>query len=215
MCGGGTHYSYSNVTVSISPQPQSVAAGSSTSFSTTVNNAPNFPVWTLNGSIVTSATSSAAGSFSTPTTDAPTGTYVAPATPPIYTDAQVGSGYKQGMVTLGAFVSNSSTNVLSDAFGSVTFAIVGPISAGISPTAARVNLGGILQFNAYVVGTLSNSYTLKVNGFTGGGSEVGTISATGLYTAPAVMPMTGSTVTITAVSNADTTKTATATVTLQ
>ena len=76
-------------------------------------------------------------------------------------------------------------------------------------------LGGTLSFSSFVVGTLNNGYTYKVNGFPGGGSDVGTISATGLYTAPATMPMTGSTVTITAVSIADTTKTASATVTLQ
>jgi hypothetical protein len=216
-CSGGMKYSYSNVSVVIAPQVTSVQAGSTQSFSTTVANAPNLPIWTINGNIAipNSATATLVGSFSTPTTDAPTGTYTAPPTPPIYTAAQAAAGQAQGTVTLGAFVHSSESNILSTVATSTSFAIVGPISTGLSPATATVRLGTSLQLTAYVVGTLNNGYTLKVNGFSGGGVDVGMISAAGLYTAPAVMPMSGGTITITAVANADTTKTATATITLQ
>jgi hypothetical protein len=146
---------------------------------------------------------------------APTGTYTAPATPPIYTQAQVAAGQAQGTVTLGAFIHSSQTNVFDTVYASTTFAITGPISAGVLPTAATVSLGNNLQLSPYVVGTLTNGYTLKVNGFVGGGTAVGTISPTGLYTAPTVMPVTGNTITISVVSVADTTKVGTATITLQ
>ncbi len=213
-CGGPTNYSYSGVTVAITPQVASVPAGGTQAFSTTVANAPNFPLWILNGTQFAGQTSTSIGSFTTPTTDGPSGTYTAPATPPIYTLSQINAGLVQGSVTLSAAVHSSATNVLSEVDASTTFAIVGPISAGFLTPTATVNLGTSVQLYPYVVGTLSNTYILKVNGFTGGGTDVGTISATGVYTAPATMPVSGSTITITIVSTADSTKTGTAIITL-
>jgi hypothetical protein len=60
----------------------------------------------------------------------------------------------------------------------------------------------------------NNALTWQVNGIPGGGTTNGTIIPAGLYAAPAALPMTGNTVTITAVSQADTTKTASSVVTL-
>jgi hypothetical protein len=211
--GGGTSYSYQNVTVAISPQVASIQAGATQSFSTTTTNAPNIPIWSINGTSATPNTASIVGSFSG--NDITPNTYTAPATPPIYTQTQVASGYVQGSVVIGASVIDSATNFFAQQFTSTTVAIVGPISAGLLPTSATVKLGATLQLSPYVVGTLTNGYTLKVNGFTGGGTDVGTISATGLYTAPATMPLSGSTITVTITSIADSTKTGTAILTLQ
>src|SRR5579884_2305055 len=71
-------------------------------------------------------------------------------------------------------------------------------SVSVSPATANVQEGTQQQFTATVSGTNDSVITWQVNGVTGGNSSVGTISATGLYTAPTVIPNPAS-VTITAV----------------
>jgi len=83
----------------------------------------------------------------------------------------------------------------------------------ISPTSATVALGKSAQFSAVVSGTTNTAVNWYVNGFSGGSAILGTISSTGLYTAPSTMP-TNSGITVTAQSRADTSKTSTAAVTL-
>ena len=70
-------------------------------------------------------------------------------------------------------------------------------SVTVSPATANVQEGSQQQFTATVSGTSDNTITWQVNGVTGGNSSVGTISGTGLYTAPSVIPNPAS-VTITA-----------------
>jgi len=72
-----------------------------------------------------------------------------------------------------------------------------PPSVSVSPATANVQEGSQQQFTATVSGTSDNAVTWQVNGVTGGNTSVGTISATGLYTAPSVIPNPAS-VTITA-----------------
>ena len=62
-----------------------------------------------------------------------------------------------------------------------------------------VRLGSTAQFAATVTGETSSAVTWQVNGINGGSAAVGTISAAGLYTPPAVIPATNP-VAITAVS---------------
>jgi hypothetical protein len=57
-----------------------------------------------------------------------------------------------------------------------------------SPATANVQEGSQLQFTATVSNTNDNTVTWQVNGVTGGNTSAGTISSTGLYTAPAVIP---------------------------
>jgi hypothetical protein len=64
-----------------------------------------------------------------------------------------------------------------------------------------------------VSGTTNTGVTWKVNNITGGSSTVGTISSSGLYTAPSTAP-SGGTVTVTAVSSYDSTKSASATLSI-
>lgn len=64
-----------------------------------------------------------------------------------------------------------------------------------------VRLGSTSQFSATVTNEASSAVTWQVNQITGGSTTVGTISSTGLYTPPAVIPAQN-TVTITAVSAA-------------
>jgi hypothetical protein len=104
-----------------------------------------------------------------------------------------------------------------------TFTITAPsITTGFyTPSSTSVALGSTLGVSAYAVGSVNNALTLQVNGITGGSSSVGTIVAPALglygnyiYTAPATMPMTGSTITLTVISQADPTKSSTLTLTL-
>jgi uncharacterized protein (DUF1800 family) len=64
---------------------------------------------------------------------------------------------------------------------------------------AQVRLGSNAQFSATVLNASNTSVTWQVNGVTGGGSAIGTISSSGLYTSPATIP-TPDPLTITAVS---------------
>jgi hypothetical protein len=87
------------------------------------------------------------------------------------------------------------------------------VSVSISPTYAVVQLGQSLQFTATVHGTGNAAVIWQVNNANGGDSTTGTVSTSGLFTAPLALP-TPATATITAVSQADPTKSATAVVTL-
>ena len=87
------------------------------------------------------------------------------------------------------------------------------VTATISPTSATVTAGATQQFTTSVQNASNTAVTWQVNGVAGGNATVGTISTSGLYTAPASVPSTA-TVTVTAVSQADSTKSASAPVTI-
>lgn len=63
-----------------------------------------------------------------------------------------------------------------------------PITVTVSPSSASVPAGGTAQFTASVTGTSNTAVTWSVNGVTGGNSTLGTITTSGLYTAPGAMP---------------------------
>jgi hypothetical protein len=75
-------------------------------------------------------------------------------------------------------------------------------TVSVSPATANVQEAGTQQFSATVTNTTSTAVNWQVNGVTGGNASVGTISSTGLYTAPALIPSPAS-VTITAVLQAN------------
>ncbi len=83
------------------------------------------------------------------------------------------------------------------------------ITVSISPISPSVQTGQTQQFTATVANTTNTAVTWQVNNVTGGSATLGTISATGLYTAPASVPSPAG-VTISAVSQADSTKSASA-----
>ncbi len=96
----------------------------------------------------------------------------------------------------------------------VTFTVAGPaVSVSVSPATAQVPATETQQFTAAVTGTSNTAVSWNVNGISGGNSTVGTISATGLYTAPASVP-TPPTVTVTATSQAVPSSSGSATVTI-
>jgi hypothetical protein len=89
----------------------------------------------------------------------------------------------------------------------------GSISVSVSPSSANIPAGDSFQFTATVSGTSNSSVTWAVNGTSGGSAALGTISASGNYTAPASLP-NPNTVTVSATSSASASATASSAVTL-
>ena len=87
------------------------------------------------------------------------------------------------------------------------------LTVSINPPSASVTAGNSVQFAATVTNATSQTVTWSVNGVAGGNSTVGTITSSGLYTAPATVPSGGS-VTVQATSTVDTSVSASATVTV-
>ncbi len=87
------------------------------------------------------------------------------------------------------------------------------VSLSLSSQSTSAVVGQTVQFTATVTGSSNTSVTWSVNGVAGGNSSVGTIGATGMYTAPAVPPSPNA-VAVQATSAADTTKTASLTLTV-
>lgn len=84
----------------------------------------------------------------------------------------------------------------------------------VTPATAAVRAGATQTFAAAVTGNVNTSVTWSVNAVAGGNTTTGTIDATGLYTAPVNLP-TPNTITVTATSAADTTKTGNSALTLE
>ena len=96
----------------------------------------------------------------------------------------------------------------------VNLVVAGNVVVVVAPKTATLRTGTQQQFTATVTGAVNPAVTWTVNTIAGGNSTVGTISATGMYTAPLIVP-TSNTITVTATSVEDTTKSDSATVTLQ
>src|SRR6476619_473377 len=79
-------------------------------------------------------------------------------------------------------------------------------AVSISPTTASVATNTTVQFTA--TNSSNSGVYWSVNGVIGGNLTVGTVSTTGLYTAPAVVPNPAE-VTVTATSISDSTQTGT------
>lgn len=199
--GGGRPFTPPNYTLAISPQPATVAAGSTVTFTATTNG-PSVN-WGLVGTGGTSVSPPTDAGTPTSQLSGNTFVYTAPAAPPIYpTNVETA-----GTVTVRAMSATTTVDT--------TFTITAPsITTGFyPPSSTSVPLGSTLVVNAYAVGSTNNALTLQVNGGTGGSASVGTIAAPAfgiygeyVYTAPAAMPMTGSSITLTVISQADPTK---------
>jgi len=118
--------------------------------------------------------------------------------------------------TTGSF--NGSLVVASNSADTISVPLVGtvgapPIAVSMSPAQAVLQVGATQQFTAIVSGTTNKSVSWYVNGVKSGNASDGTVNSSGLYTAPASVP-SGGVVSLTAVSAADTTKSAAASVTL-
>ncbi len=98
--------------------------------------------------------------------------------------------------------------ILSSCSGGPQSTGPGIIVVTVSPGSVTLAAGATQQFTAIVSGTTNSKVTWQVNGAAGGNSTIGTISSGGLYTAPATIP--GASITVTAVSAADATVSASA-----
>jgi hypothetical protein len=175
------------VEVSTSPTTATVVIGGTAQFTATVQNTSNTAVtWQVND---------VAGGNATVGTISASGLYTAPASVP-----------SPAGVTVKA-VSQADTTKSASATVTINLTIA------VAPATATVAAGETQQFTATVQGVANTAVNWQVNAVAGGNSSVGTISAAGLYTAPLAIPATGA-VTITAVSQADTSQTATAAVTI-
>ena len=102
-----------------------------------------------------------------------------------------------------------STGALLQAGANITVANTPPpVSVAISPTGATLLVNATQQFTARVSNTTNTGVTWSVDGVAGGNATTGTVSVSGLYTAPA---QAGSH-TVKATSVADTAKSASASV---
>ena len=177
-----------SITVSISPTSATLAAGGTQAFAATVQNTADTNVtWYVNQ---VNGGSSETGTITS------TGLYTAP------------SVASQGTFTITA-VADSNTSISASASVTVT-----PIvSVTVNPHSLALETAHTFQFSATVVNTTNTAVTWQVSGVAGGNSTVGTIDATGLYTAPGTIP-SPATVTVTAISVADPTKSDSASVTI-
>ena len=176
------------IAVSVSPTSASLATNATQQFTASVTGTANTAVtWQVNN---------VTGGNSTTGTITNTGLYTAPAAVPA------------SSVTVRAVSQADATKS-----GNATVTITAPaIAVTISPTTVSLAVLATQQFSASVTGTANTAVTWHVNNTTGGNSTVGTVSAAGLYTAPAAIP--AGTITVTAVSQADNTKKANATVSI-
>jgi len=179
------------VAISISPTSVALQVSQTQQFSATVSGSTNTAVnWQVNG---------VTGGNSTVGTISTAGLYTAPSSVPT-----------GGSVTVTA-ISAADTTKTASASISIA-AAAAPVSVTISPTTVSLSGSQTKQFTATVSGTTNTGITWQVNSVTGGSSSTGTISTSGLYTAPVLSSSTS--VTITARSTYDTTQSANATATI-
>lgn len=173
------------VTVAINPATATVEANGGTQlFAATIGNSLDSTVtWQVNG---------VTGGSSTTGTVSAGGLYTAPTSVP-----------SPATVTVTAVSHADSTKTAS---AQVTVSPM--ITVAVSPTSASVAVSGTRAFSATVTNSSNTAVTWQVNGVAGGNTTVGTISGSGMYTAPAAVP-SPSTVTVTAVSAADTARSGT------
>src|SRR5579871_3193212 len=194
-CGSTSPKDAPTQTESVSVNPVSANAtigGETVAFSATIKNGTGGVLWQVNG---------IDGGNSTVGTISASGLYSSPASMPSNTT-----------VTITAQAADNPTDSGS---ASVTLLPPGATpTVSVAPTTAKVAAAGGTQVFVATVGNVSNTaVTWSVNGTIGGDTTVGTISSSGLYTAPAVPPATEP-VQVTAPSAADANVSATALVTV-
>jgi hypothetical protein len=151
-----------NISMSISPQSVSIVAGQSQQFTAAVSSTTNTSIsWSVN---------QVAGGNSTTGTISSTGLYRAPSASPA-----------GGSVTITA-TSAADSNISASA--TVTI----PDVVTVTPASISVASGGSQQFAASINGIGSSSVLWSAGGVAGGNSTSGTISTSGLYTAPQLAP---------------------------
>lgn len=140
--------------VSISPSTSTLLTGATQQFQATVDGKAN--------STVTWAVDGVNGGNSTSGTIGSAGLYTAPS--------------QAGNHTISASAGTGAGNTASVQLNVFSFAI--------SPDGAAISPGSTEQFTATIQGLTNTAVTWSVDGAAGGNSSVGTVSTSGLYTAP-------------------------------
>ena len=167
--------------VAVSPTTASVAVGGTVQFTKSTNMlSPETVTWSVAG---------IAGGNSTVGTITTAGLYTAPAAIPAPATLTV--------------TATSTANPAPSASASVT--VTAPVpTVKVVPNYISPTVGTSYQLSVQVSNLASSDVTWLAGGVVGGNSTVGTITAAGLYTAPATLPGQNP-VTITAISKADNT----------
>ncbi|MFZ1010265.1 MAG: hypothetical protein WAN65_25735 [Candidatus Sulfotelmatobacter sp.] len=100
-------------------------------------------------------------------------------------NSAVGTISATGLYTAPATVGNHTIAVSVASTPATAATSVAIFALSISPTSATAAPSGTEQFSATVQGLTNSSLTWSVDGVTGGNSTIGTVSTSGLYTAPA------------------------------
>jgi hypothetical protein len=190
-CGGGSSSIPPNVTITIDPSVVTLGLGGAQQFKTTISGSTNSNVtWEVNG---VKGGNSTVGSISS------SGLYTAPAAVPNPPTVTVTAGSQANT----ADIANAAVTLTSD------------VLVSVSPAATDLQFGRTQQFTAKVTGSTNNAVTWQAGGVTGGNPTAGAISSAGLYTAPTSEsgPLPTA-ISITAVSQVDTTKSGAASVLL-
>ena len=178
--------------ITLSPASASVQAGAPLQFTATVVSPTSTTItWSVNNIL---------GGNSTLGTISSSGLYMAPASVP-----------NPATVTVKA-TSSAESNPSGAAIVTITAPAVNA-TVTVAPTDSSTMAGTSVQFSATVTGTTNTAVAWYVNGVAGGNSTVGAISSSGLYTAPTAVPNPPSVV-VTATSQADTSQSASTTLTL-
>jgi hypothetical protein len=178
-----------SVSVSVSPASIHVAPGAQQQFSATVVGTGNQVVtWGLSGPGCSGLTCGQINGA---------GLYTAPKNIP-----------SPNVVSVTAI---SLANPAASGTATVYVGAGSPVVVTVSPSSATVVVTRTQQFSAQVTGTNNTAVTWGVSGIGCGGASCGTVSQSGLYTAPSTQPAPSS-VTVRATSQADPTRSGSATV---
>jgi hypothetical protein len=162
---GASGTSAGGISVLVSPSGASVALGGSIQFSAYVSGSSNTSVnWSVDG---------VAGGNATVGTIDGTGLYTAPST----------SGTHAIMAASQANSAATSTQYVAVGSGSGSNG-GSTVQVSVTPFSISIAAGTTQQFTASVTGSSNTAVTWSVDGIAGGNSTVGTISTSGLYTAP-------------------------------
>ena len=177
------------VVVTLSPSAVTLTTGSQQQFTAMVSGTTNTSItWSLSGS---GCSGMSCGLIS------PTGLYTAPASVPV--PAQV--------------IVKAASTASPTSYRTATVTIVAPVTVSVSPATAELVAGSDRQFLATVTGTTNHAVTWSISGQGCTGLSCGTITASGFYGAPGVVPNPAQ-VKVTATSVADTSKSGSAVVTI-
>lgn len=178
------------VGISVSPTSATVPVKGQEHFTATVTGTSNTAVnWSVSG------VGCVGGSCGTITSS---GIYTAPATVPSPATATV--------------TATSIADTSKSASATVVIVSATPVSVTVSPVTAQVAIGAQQQFSATVTGSTNTAVNWSLSGCSGAGC--GSISAGGLYTAPATVP-SPATLKVVATSRADSSASGSATVTIE